>query len=242
MTLFDRNQSEQDGASLRAVLHDRLLTLPFSGFARVMGMLLEKMGYGDIAYTSRKDFRGRNGRDGAAGGYDLIATMRTAVVEGVTSFSCSRRVLAQVKQFDERKTVYHRSVDELRGACLRAGAAEGLILTTGGLSKRLDRSRLASAPFAPVRLVDGEELLDLLVTHRVGVWSESGSDQSGVDTAYFDGLVRQCAGNSPADRAVPPLPTCRSVRVTVSVEPMPETGVRTAVVGSVGKFCHTMSV
>ena len=241
MTLFDQRQIEIEGAALRIALRDRLLTLPFSGFARVMGTLLEKMGYSDIAFTSRKDFRGRNGKDGAAGGYDLLATMRTAVVADKTSFSCLRRVLVQVKQFDSHKTVYQRSVDELRGACLRAGAAEGMILTTGAVSKRLERSRLASAPFAPVRLVDGEELLDLLVTHRLGVWSEDGGKQYGVDTDYFENLFRECVGNSPVDCAMPE-PLFRSVRVTVSVEPLSRGSIRTAAVGSVGKFCHTIKV
>ncbi len=242
MTLFDRNQSERDGAALRSALRDRLLTLPFSGFARVMGTLLEKMGYTDIAFTSRKDFRGRNGKDGAAGGYDLLATMRTAVTADKTSFSCSRRVLMQVKQFDERKTVYQRSVDELRGACLRTGAAEGMILTTGAVSKRLERSRLASSPFAPVRLVDGEELLDLLVTHRVGAWSEAGGGRFGLDESFFTDLLRRSTGNGPADRATSPPSLPRSVRVTVSVEAIPESRGRTVAVGSHGVFCHTVSV
>ena len=44
-----------------------------------------------------------------------------------------RKVIVQGKQFDTL-TVFQRSVDELRGTCLRAGAAEALLITTSAFS------------------------------------------------------------------------------------------------------------
>lgn len=201
---------DHDGTETRVALRSRLLSLPFSGFARVIAVLLEKMGYSDVSFTSRKDFRGRNGKDGSAGGYDLTAVLPSSGV--------SRRVIVQTKQFNADQRIFQRNVDELRGACLRTGAAEGILLTTGPVSSRLPRYLLVSAPFAPIRLVDSEELLDLLFAHRVGIWREereSNNQRFGIDEEFFASLLRKSRGNGPEDCVQPATP---SVRVTISVE------------------------
>jgi restriction endonuclease Mrr len=176
---------------VRAALRERLLSLPFGAFLRCVADLLEKSGYADVHLSSRKDWRGRNGKDGS-GGFDLTARL---TVGGV-----ARRILVQAKQFDDSQRVFLSQVDALRGVCLRTGATEGLLLTTGPVSARIPRQLLAAASFAPIRVIDGEELLDLLITHRLGVWQEADEEGGyGVDDDYFQALQAAPDGNSRAD-------------------------------------------
>ena len=204
-----------DGSNVRDQLREKLLGLPFSSFLRCLADLLERMGYSDVSLSSRKDWRGRNGKDGN-GGYDLSARLN---VGGV-----ARRIAIQAKQFDDSQRVYLSQVDALRGVCLRAGATEGLLLTTGPVSSRIPRTILAATSFAPVRVVDGAELHDLLFTHLVGIWQERGNKEEavryGVDEAYFAGLAKERKGNSRDDCVVaPPAPAMPQFLVTVAINP-----------------------
>jgi hypothetical protein len=202
-------------AALRADLRRRLLSLNFHAFARCLALLLEKMGYTEVTLTGRRDWKGKN----QAGGYDLVATLPAPL----STPHAPRRMVVQVKQYDALP-LYQRSVDELRGACLRAGAAEALLITTSTFSPSVGEAAVSHAAVAPVRLLDGEELLDRLVAHRVGVWVEAGEragvpSRFGVDTAFFEDLDHAHSGNSRADcpGRVPP----SHWRVTVSVQAMP---------------------
>ena len=100
-------------------------------------MLLEALGYEDARPTGRRAWKGYNRPGG--GGYDLEAVLPGGMAP--------RRVVAQIKQFDAL-AVHQRSVDELRGACLRAGAAEALLVTTSAFSDVV-RRQAATAGTAP---------------------------------------------------------------------------------------------
>lgn len=209
---------QQKLPDVRDELRERLLALPFAAFLRCVADLMEASGYTDVQVSSRKDWRGRNGKDGS-GGLDLTARLS---VGGV-----ARRIIVQAKQFDESQRVFLSQVDALRGVCLRAGATEGLLLTTGPVSSRVPRQLLATASFVPVRVLDGDELLDLLIAYRIGVWQESweeGQARYGLDEAYFKGLEAAPDGNSRADCVPqnPPLsPTATSqYLLTVAVTPV----------------------
>lgn len=176
--------------SVRRDLRERLLSLNFHAFAQCMALVIETMGGEDVRLSGRQNWRGRNRH----GGYDLEATLPTAFGK--------RRAIIQVKQYDALP-VYQRTVDELRGTCLRIGASEAILITTGTFAASVDRSliRLQETSVAPVRLIDGETLLDLMVAHRIGVWDEPGSTagesaRQGVDTKLFEELVRSHEGNS----------------------------------------------
>jgi len=161
-------------------LQRRLLALEYPAFARCVCSLLEDLGYEEARPAGRHEWKGYNRPGG--GGYDLEATLPGGVA--------SRRVVAQIKQFDGLR-VHQRSVDELRGACLRAGAAEALLVTTSAFSDVV-RSRAASPHpsgtlVAPVRLIDGEELLGLLIRYRLGV-RERGQGEArrlDIDETFF---------------------------------------------------------
>lgn len=166
-------------------LRCRLLALDYPAFARCLCVLLEALGYEEAHPAGRREWKGYNRPGG--GGYDL-----EAVLPGGLS---PRRVVAQIKQFDGLR-VHQRSVDEVRGACLRAGAAESLLITTSAFSEVV-RKRAASkhdasldlvvAPVAPVRLIDGQELLSLLISHRLGIRErvQGGTRRLEMDDAFF---------------------------------------------------------
>ena len=209
-------------------LRQRLLALEFPAFARCVCRLLEALGYEEARLAGRREWKGYNQPGG--GGYDLEAQLPGGLAP--------RRVVAQIKQYGDL-TVHQRSVDELRGACLRVGAAEGLLVTTSAFSDVVRRS--ASAPntpallAVPVRLVDGEELVGLLIRHRLGVkegsheWegSQRGADKGEqgkmrllarvkrleLDEAFFDTLVPP-ATPPKRSRSIP-----RGWRVTLDIFP-----------------------
>jgi hypothetical protein len=158
-----------DGTTpLAGRLRRRLLALDYPAFARCVCILLEALGYEAARPAGRQEWKGYNRPGG--GGYDLEALLPGGVAP--------RRVVAQIKQYDAL-AVHQRSVDELRGACLRAGATEALLVTTSAFSEVVRRHALAPDPLgasvAPVRLIDGEELLALLIRHGVGVREQTRS-------------------------------------------------------------------
>ena len=143
-------------------LRQRLLALEYPAFARCLCVLLEDLGYEEARPAGRQEWKGYNRPGG--GGYDLEAVLPGGLAP--------RLAVAQIKQFDGLN-VHQRSVDELRGACLRRGAAEAVLITTSAFSQVvLERAAELGASgtlVAPVRLIDGKELLGLLIRHRLGV-------------------------------------------------------------------------
>ncbi|WP_309719803.1 restriction endonuclease [Armatimonas sp.] len=162
-------------------LRQRLLELPFDAYLKIIALLLAKLGYQDVRLAGRTDWKGRN----RGGGYDLLAT-----VPG--GFS-PRRVIIQAKQFDEGSRVFQRQADELRGAAIRVGAAEALLITSGPLSASIDQEGLA-LPLAPVRIIGGDHLVELLSTHQIGV-----TPRGTLDEDFFKRLEQEAVGNRQSD-------------------------------------------
>lgn len=128
------------------VVRDRLRSLLSeiepSAFEQLIGTLLRTIGFEDVAVTSYT----------GDGGIDVRATL---TVGGVTDV----RTAVQVKRWS--KKVSGRTVRELRGGL---GPHErGLIITLSSFTP--DARREASEPDrTPITLVDGDQLLDLLVS------------------------------------------------------------------------------
>jgi len=206
------------GTPLAKLLRRRLLTLDYPAFARCVCALLEALGYEDARPAGRKEWKGYNRPGG--GGYDLEAFLPGGVAP--------RRVVAQIKQYDAL-AVHQRSVDELRGACLRAGAAEALLVTASTFSDVVRRHAASpdttgafstGASVAPVRLIDGEELLGLLIRHRLGVRERvrGGTRRLEINEAFFAIVSALPVGEPDAPR---PMPRGKSVkprwRVTICI-------------------------
>ena len=184
-------------------LRQRLLALEYPAFARCLCVLLEALGYEEARPAGRQEWKGYNRPGG--GGYDLEAILPGGLAP--------RRAVAQIKQFDGLN-VHQRSVDELRGACLRRGAAEAVLITTSAFSqvvlKRATELGASGTQVAPVRLIDGKELLGLLIRHRLGVRETSvhkrapgGAYRLEVDEAFFQDMGASKAGGGQSAAAKP---------------------------------------
>ena len=201
-------------------LRGRLLELDFPAFAHCVCRLLDALGYENTQPNGRREWKGYNRPGG--GGYDLEATLPG----GLTP----RRVIAQVKQYDAL-AVHQRSVDELRGACLRAGASEAVLVTTSTFSEVVRRSgfgrefaaspEVASILVAPVRLIDGEELMRLLIRYRLGVRERGfgkiklGRMRLEIDEGFFRSIAAPSVGKLLAPRRSPARSTWRvTIRIS----------------------------
>ena len=207
-TPLDRNQ-------LKGALKERLLALNFHAFAQCMAAVVEKLGYTEVTLAGRTDWKGRNRH----GGYDLVATV-PGLPLATGSAVPRRRAIVQLKQYADERPVYQRALDELRGTCLRVGASEALLVTTGSFaaSVLLNRGTSVEPLIAPVRLLDGDTLLDQMVLHRMGLWEKASAEQGlEVDTSFFENLDRDYPGNGRGDCATAGEPR---FLVTVEVEPL----------------------
>lgn len=186
---------------LRKQLYDRLQRLAFPAFAECVCHTLEACGYTGVE-TRRVDRKGKN----AGGGWDLEAILNAGLS------SC--RTLVQLKHSPGQKPVQCRCVDELRGAALRSGAGEAVLVTTGGFSP-LAVKAATGCSYPPVRLIDGARLAELMRRHHVGLRRATAApddhDRWVTDTAFFDSLERDATSASPAKLAP-------EVTVTITVQ------------------------
>lgn len=205
---IDLDPSLHDPA-LHRLLRAHLLALPYGAFLQVVARLLECRGRANMRPMGREGFVGRN----RSGGWDMEANLPApseltgGLSQARTPFNSHTphraRCLIQVKQFDQL-AVQQRTVDELRGCCLRAGAGQGLILTTSRFSPVAQAAAEAS-PLAPITLIDGARLVALLLQHKLGV--RQGPDGGWrIDPEFFRKLKKASntkakAANNQAERA-----------------------------------------
>ena len=81
---------------------------------------------------------------------------------GITSV----REVVQAKR--HRRAVQRKDLDALRGCLHRFGAVRGTIIATSKFSKGT-REAAFEPGAAPITLIDGEKLVDLLIEHGIGV-------------------------------------------------------------------------
>lgn len=129
---------------LREFLHNMD---PFQ-FEHLIASLLTEIGYDDVRLTPQ----------GNDMGVDVVAEIElgiSRVREGI-----------QIKRYTG--TIGRPIVSQLRGALPLFDAVRGSIVTTGGFSKKaLDIAFVPNA--APITLIDGERLIDLLIEHNIGI-------------------------------------------------------------------------
>jgi inner membrane protein len=171
------SQSLRSEVLTREALRHALETMEFAAFERIMKRLLYKSGYVSVSFVGRNYKRGRTPK----GGLDLTARNNTEL--------SSSLIIAQVKQY--RRIVSRRFVDELRGAMLRLGAGQGLLLTLSKFS-RVAHQAATETSVAPIKLIEGEEILDLLFAYRIGVVENKGAWS--LDETYLDKLQERAMG------------------------------------------------
>lgn len=124
---------------------------PYS-FEMLIQRLLEAMGYENVTVTSRS----------GDGGVDVVADIEV----GITSV----REVVQVKR---RQGSLHRPVlDQLRGSLHRFNAMRGTVITTGCFSRGAQQAAFERGA-APITLIDGDRLVELLIQYKIGVRKRS---------------------------------------------------------------------
>lgn len=147
----------------RKRLLEALATMHPTRFEVLVSELLEAMGYSDVEVTR------------ASG--DLGIDVKARIELGITEVT----EVVQVKR--RTGTVQRPVLDQLRGVLPLHGAIKGTIFTLGTFSKGC--TEVATHPgAAPIALIDGPRLLDLLVEHGIGVRHNPGVLLS-VDEEYF---------------------------------------------------------
>ena len=131
-----------------ALLREHLSSMDPYRFEHLIRDLLEAMGYEDVTVTKVSGDKG----------VDVLATAQF----GITTV----REVVQVKRYQGR--IGRPVLDQLRGALHYHQAIRGTIISLGTFSKDCSAAALFSGA-APIGLIDGPKLLELLVKHEVGV-------------------------------------------------------------------------
>lgn len=144
-------------------LRSRLMGLEPYAFEHFVKELLEAMDYENVEVT----------RQSGDKGIDVIANYQFGITE-ITE-------VVQVKRTES--TIGRRVIDELRGALPYHRAIRGTIITLGPFARGVEEAALFPGA-APITLIDGERLLELVVKHQVGVRRKP-VDLLEVDEAFF---------------------------------------------------------
>ncbi len=121
-------------------------------FEHLIKLLLEEMNYDSVQVTSASNDKG----------VDVTAEFEM----GITKVN----EVVQVKRL--KSNVQRPVLDSLRGSLHRFDAVRGTIITTSGFSRGAREAALERGA-APITLIDGERLLDLLIEYKLGIRSRT---------------------------------------------------------------------
>ena len=136
-----------------------------SRFEQMMVRLLEEMGYGE----------GRNVGGSGDGGIDGVMSQDVLGLE---------KVYVQAKRWGNR--VGEPEIRNFSGSLQAKGASKGVFVTTSTFGpKAKETAERISAGHQFIRLIDGEELARLMISHDVGVLTETTYLVKKLDENYF---------------------------------------------------------
>jgi restriction system protein len=140
--------AEQQRQAVREQLAERLNQINPFQFEQLIRRLLEEMDYQDVKVTSPTNDKG----------VDVVADIELGITEV--------REVIQVKRHAGK--IQRPVLDALRGSLHRFGAVQGTIITTSDFSKGTKDAALERGA-APIKLINGQKLLDLLIENGLGV-------------------------------------------------------------------------
>ena len=143
-----RSLVRKQANTVRKDLHELLCDMDPFVFEHLIKRLLEGMQYQDVHVTKKS----------GDGGVDVVGEIEV----GITSI----REVVQVKR--HRGRIPRKDLDALRGSLHRFNAVRGTIVTTSQFAKGTQNAALEPG-IAPITLIDGDKLLDLLIEHGIGV-------------------------------------------------------------------------
>lgn len=134
--------------SIRSSIQELLETIDPIAFEYLVKQLLEAMNYQNVSVTSSTNDKG--------------VDVKADIEMGITSV----REVVQVKR--HKGNIQRPVLDALRGSLHRFDAVRGTIITTGDFSKGTAAAAVERGA-APITLINGEKLIDLLIEHKIGV-------------------------------------------------------------------------
>ena len=143
-----RSLTRKREATVREDLHKHLLEMDPTAFEHLVARVLEAMDYENVDVTDPS----------GDGGVDVVAEIEL----GVTSV----REVVQVKR--HKRAIQAKDVAALRGSLFKFGAVRGTIVTTSRFASGAKEDAFAQGA-APITLIDGKKLIDLLIEHEIGV-------------------------------------------------------------------------
>ena len=143
------SQIKEYNAKVRADLIERAKKGTSGEFEELIGKLLKRMGFKDVATNPSKN------KDG---GIDVLGTL---VVDDMVHI----QVAVQAKRYSDHN-VHAPVVDAMLGSMMWHKIGHGLIITTSDFSTGA-REKASDSPY-PIELVNGEDLAGMLVEHRLG--------------------------------------------------------------------------
>jgi restriction system protein len=159
---------------LRETLADDVLQCVRSatpkGFERLVVRLLVAMGYGGGS-LEHAEVTGKSGDDGIDG---TIREDRLGL----------DMVYVQAKKWEN--SVGPGEIDQFVGSLMRKRATKGVFITSGMFSDGAKRAGKEAA--VKVRLIDGDELAELMIDFNVGVADEDKYVVKKIDSDFFDDL------------------------------------------------------
>ncbi len=132
----------------RQALVERLMALDPYAFEHFVKELLEAMDYEDVQVTKQSGDKG----------VDVVANFQFGITE--------IKEVVQVKRSEV--TIRRPLIDQLRGALPYHGAIRGTLITLGKFAKGVEASAFFPGA-APITLIDGEKLVELVEKHEVGL-------------------------------------------------------------------------
>lgn len=148
---------------------NHLKSVPSEDFEELVVELLGRMGYGHSLVT-------RSTRDGGIDGIltqDLLGLME--------------KVCVQAKRWSNN-TVGDREINEFVGSIGNVGANKGVFITTSSFTTALKNRATAKVVITDnksIRLIDGQELAELMIDHNLGVVTEITYVVKKLDTNRF---------------------------------------------------------
>lgn len=143
------SQIEQHNNVARKQLHDRLQSMHAKDFEELIGQLLGEIGFEKVIVTNYS-------------GDDGIDVRGTLVVGDVIRVNMA----VQVKKWKRGHNVLSPDVQRVRGSL--GTHDQGLIITTSDFSSGA-KEEAKRSDAVPVALMNGEQLIALLVEHNIGV-------------------------------------------------------------------------
>ena len=144
-------QIEQHNQKVRKALREQLLAMEPNEFEKLISQLLTKMGFERVEVT----------KPSSDGGIDVRGTL---VVGDVIQI----KMAVQVKKWKPKNNIQAPWVQQVRGSLGAHEQGQGLIITTSDFSAGAFKEA-AQPDRTPIALMNGEQLVLLLMEHDIGV-------------------------------------------------------------------------